>query len=277
MIRFIIVFCLSFNYSAAISQSSIHVVKSGQGSPVLFLPGFTSPGSVWEETIRHLKGKNQSFVVSYAGFNGLKPIGMPWYQTIKKELLAYIRNENLKGIKVVGHSMGGNLAADLAAEMPDRFKSVIIVDALACMREIMMPGVGADKLEYNSAYNKRLIEMNETDFTKTATMMAGSMTNVEDKKDSLIKWALAADRETYVYGYTDLLKLDLRDSLPKITAGVLILGAPYTDRNQTAALYEKQYARLSNKKIEIANASRHFIMFDQPEWFYQQVNTFFSR
>lgn len=91
----------------------------------------------------------------------------------------------------------------------------------------------------------------------------------------ITNWILEADRKTYVYGYTDLLKLDVRTQLSKVKANVLILGAP-TYGTIAKETMEKQYANLANKRIEMAPDSRHFIMFDQPEWFYKKVNAFLT-
>ena len=132
--------------SIAAQPAAFHIEKWGKGIPVIFLPGFSTPGTVWNETIQHLENNYEVYIVSYAGFNHLPAIKMPWYNTIKEELLNYISKENLTGIYVVGHSMGGNLATDLAAAMPQRIKKVVIVDALPCMRELMMPGVAASQL-----------------------------------------------------------------------------------------------------------------------------------
>src|SRR5688500_4255301 len=77
---------------------AIKIEKSGRGAPVIFLPGFTTPGSVWVETIRHLKRSTENHVVSYAGFKGVAPIDTPWYPRIKSELLAYISQNQLGSI-----------------------------------------------------------------------------------------------------------------------------------------------------------------------------------
>jgi pimeloyl-ACP methyl ester carboxylesterase len=277
MLRSILSFCLILQFFAANSQStSIRVSRTGKGDPVLFLPGFTCPGSVWNETIKNMEGKNEAYIISYAGFNGIAPIPMPWYQSIKKELIDYIKKEDLKKIKVIGHSMGGNLATDLAAEMPERFQKVIIVDAIPCMRELMMPGVNASQIQYESPFNKSMLAWTPEQTRKNAALMAGSMTNNKELTDSLVQWSLIADRETYVYGYTDLLKLDLRETLGKISAKVLILGADFPSKDQVIATYDKQYANLANKTVEIATNSKHFVMFDQSDWFYKKVNAFFA-
>ena len=268
---------LGFLVAATIAVSqvpAIHVETKGTGTPVIFLPGFTTPGSVWNETIENLKGQTESHLVSYAGFNGNAPIEMPWYETIKTELLQYIRDKDLSSIRIIGHSMGGNLAVDIAAEIPEKVESIVLVDAIPCMRELMMPGVPAESLQYNSPYNNQMLALNEEGFRQNATMMAQHMTNNSEKVDTVIAWSIEADRKTYVYGFTDLLKLDLRPALKNVKARTLILGAPFPEKAIVLANFEKQYQNLVTKTIEIAPDSRHFIMFDQPEWFYEKVNNF---
>jgi hypothetical protein len=58
---------------------------------------------------------------------------------------------------------------------------------------------------------------------------------------------------------------------------VLILGAPFPSKEVVTPNFEKQYANLTNKTLEIAPAGKHFIMFDQPEWLYTQINTFLAQ
>jgi len=278
MKKLILLLVVFVAWNQAISQSTaIRVQKSGKGDPIIFMPGFITPGSVWDETIKNLKGKYESHEVSYAGFNGIAPIPMPWYEAIKKELVSYIKTNKLTRVKLIGHSMGGNLAVDLAAELGSTVDRVIIVDALACMRDMMMPGVPAEALQYESPYNKKLLESSAEEFEKNASMMAEGMTNNKEKQPLLKSWILEADRKTYVYGYTDLLKLDLRPALASIKVPVLILGAPFPSKEVVVPTYEKQYATLTNKRIEIAPEGRHFIMFDQPQWLYSQVNTFLAQ
>ncbi|WP_420577832.1 alpha/beta hydrolase [Ekhidna sp.] len=212
----------------AFAQTPIKVEKEGEGIPILFLPGFTTPGSVWNETIKNLKGSYETHTVSYAGFNGLESIGTPWYAPIKDHLIEYINEEKLTNLTVVGHSMGGNLATDLAAALGDKVSGLILVDALPCMRDLMMPGVSANSLQYDSPYNNQMLEMPDDAFKNTALMMARNMTNSEDKIELIASWSIEADRKTYVYGYTDLLKLDLRPSLQDIQIETLILGCYFS-------------------------------------------------
>ncbi len=262
-----------------ISFAQIPAIKtevSGKGKPIIFLPGFTTPGSIWNETVRNIESKNEIHLISYAGFNGIEPIEMPWYKTIKDEIIRYIKENNLREVRIIGHSMGGSLAIDIAANLPDRIKGLLLVDAIPSMREVMMPGVPEESIIYDSPYNKQMIEMEPDQFKNMATMMASNMTFNQEKVPLLTQWVLEADRKTYVYGFTDLLKLDLREVLSQIEAKTLILGASFPNVEVNRTNFENQYKALPNKNIEMAANSKHFIMFDQPEWFYKKVNTFLT-
>ena len=248
----------------------------GQGKPILYLPGFTTPGSIWKETVESLDLERKSYLFSYAGFNGNEPIEIPWYSSIKNSIIEYIKDNNLSDIIIIGHSMGGNLALDIASELPNKVSKIIIVEALPCMREVMMPNVPAEYLYYDSPYNKQMLEMDAQQFKNMATNMVSNMTFNTDKKDSLINWMLEADRKTWVYGYTDLLKLDLRSILNSVKCETLILGASFPDVKTAKEIYENQYSNLLNKTIIMATNSKHFIMFDQPEWFYKTINDFLT-
>jgi pimeloyl-ACP methyl ester carboxylesterase len=263
--------------SAHAQLKAIDVQITGSGTPVLFLPGFSCPGSVWDETVAQLPVGFQAHQVTYAGFGGVAPIPMPWYESLKSDLKAYIISKNLQNVTVIGHSMGGNLATELAAEMPDRVTKLLLVDAIPCMREIMMPGVSAEQITYESPYSTQMLQMDEAAMKKNSKMMGSNMTMDEKNVEKIVSYAVQSDRKTYVYGYIDLLKLDLRDALPNIKADVLILAAPFPTKEVVQPNYEKQYANLAKKEIVFASNSKHFIMFDQPTWFYEQTNNFLKK
>lgn len=273
----VIIIALFLSVGSTPSHSTaIKVEKSGHGNPILYLPGFTTPGSVWHETINNMKEDREHHVFTYAGFDGVEAIDTPWYSTVKDDILRYIAQEKLQNISIIGHSMGGNLAVDIAAAIPGNIEKIILVDAIPCMRLLMMPNVPVSQIQYNNPYNQQMLEMSEDALRQTAAMMAGNMTNDTSKIETLIQWTLKSDRKTFVYGYTDLLKLDLREQLKGIKAETLILGASFPDAEIVKKNFEEQYLNLTDKTIEIAPDSKHFIMFDQPDWFYGRVNDFLA-
>lgn len=266
-----------FFAQACFAQPAIHIEKSGSGSPAIFLPGFTASGEVWQDTLTHLDKDLESHTVSYAGFNKHPPIALPWYDTIRSELIDYIVSNDLQDITLVGHSMGGMLAIDIAAAFPNRIKHLALIESIPNMRELMMPGVPAIAIQLDSAQNKMMLGFTPERFVNIAHSTAANMAKNAQHHPQLENWILEADRETYVYGYTELLQLDLRDKLMLIDIDTLIVGASYPDRDLVRSNYESQYQNLKNRTIIIADDSMHFVMFDEPEWFYTQLNEYLSR
>lgn len=262
--------------SMVVAQSSISVKTSGSGDPILYLPGFATPGEVWNEIAEKLPSHSAHFV-TYAGFGGIAPVEMPWYEKLKTDLIEYITANNISNLTVIAHSMGGNLALDLAAKFPDRIQKVVIADALACMRDVMMPGVPAESLGYKNPYNDQLFAMDAAAQSAYLTQMTQNMITKTADQDRVKSWMANADRKTFVYGYVDLLKLDSRPLLSSIKIPVLLMvaGQPYGPG--ALDTMKKQYEGLENKTFAFSAESKHYIMLDQPEWFVQEINTFLGK
>lgn len=244
---FVLLFLLPLNPINA--QNAIYADVKGEGQTVLFLPGFTNPGSIWEEYYTTMEGDWQGHFITYAGFAETPAISFPWYPKVKTALVNYIESKGLKNVVLIGHSMGGNLAIHLAHQLPNRVEKIVLVDTLPCMRELIFPGMSGDQMVYKSPFNDRTLAMPETDFKAMASGMASQMSNVSERHADLAKWIELADRKTYVYGYTDLLKLDQRPLLASIKAKALFLGATEPFGPQAKINLEKQYKLLPEKKI----------------------------
>ena len=258
------------------AQTAFEIKISGKGDPVIFLPGFGTPGSVWDETISTLKGNHEYHQLTYAGFNGLAPIDTPWYHQIKIDLFDYVAKNKSSNIKLVGHSMGGNLALELAKKFPQKINRIMLIETLPCIRELMMPGVPASMITYNSPYNKQMLGSSAEEWEMYIHRFSDNMTFDEAKRDQIFQWAKNADKKTYVYGYTDLLKLDQRTLLEDIEIETWILVASFPDASTAIETMKDQFKNLERKIIYQVENSRHFIMFDQPEWLSEKIIEFLS-
>ena len=267
------VIILTLSLYANAQEKTFQVEVFGSGDPILLFPGFTCTGKVWESTVQELSKNYQCHVFTFAGFGDVPAIEKPWLPKIKEGVQEYILQNKIENTSIIGHSLGGTLALWLATE-ENSFKHLIIVDALASTGALMMPDFKSEYLVYDSPYNKQMLAMSDIDFEGMATQMANGMAADKDKQTQIKDWMLMADRETYVYGYTDLLKLDLRQDLEKITVPVTILAAtePY-GYEMAKSTYEKQYQNLRGYDLKFAEGSNHFIMYDQPDWFLQNLKT----
>lgn len=250
------------------------VTVEGVGQPVLLFPGFTCTDAVWEETVVELSKNYECHVFTFAGFGYVAHIEKPWLPKIKKGVEAYIKDQNLKNIIVIGHSLGGALGIWLATEEEHPFSRIIVVDALPSTGALMIPNFKSEVMVYESPWNKQMLDMDDVAFDTMATQMANGMSLNKDKQHQIMEWMVQADRETYVYGYTDLLKLDLREDIRKINIPVSILATaqPY-DLEMAQRTYTEQYKNLKNYDIVFAADATHFIMYDSLKWFQDKLNT----
>ncbi len=258
-------------YSTA-QDYPFEVSVKGEGQPILLFPGFTCTGEVWEATVVELSKNYQCHIFTFAGFGEVPAIDKPWLSKIKEGIEGYVKNQNLKSPIVLGHSLGGTLGLWLATEKGHFFSKIIVVDALPATGALMIPNFDSEALAYESPWNKQMLAMDTKAFEAMAQQMASGMTLNKEKQELVKRWMLQADRETYVYGYTDLLKLDLRQDIAKIDIPVSILAAthPY-GLEMVKNTYATQYANLGNYKIEFAEGAAHFIMYDNPSWFQEKL------
>ena len=71
----------------------------------------------------------------------------------------------------------------------------------------------------------------------------------------------------------------LRDDIAAIHSPTLVLATwigykEYTDHPKTEANLHREYAKLEGVDIRITDTSRHFIMYDEPQWFFTQIDGF---
>ncbi|VXB52090.1 alpha/beta fold hydrolase [Maribacter litoralis] len=257
--------------STAAKGKPFEVKVTGEGNPILLFPGFACTGEVWDATVVELSKKYECHVFTFAGFGDVAAIEKPWLPKIKEGVVSYISENELENPVLLGHSLGGALALWMAAE-GNSYKELIIVDALPSTGVLMRPDFKSEYMVYDSPYNKQLLAMNDTDFEAMVVQMASGMTKEKSNQEIIKNWMILADKETYVYGYTDLLKLDLREDLSKINAPVTILAAtePY-GLEMAKSTYDLQYKALAEYTIDFANGSSHFIMYDQPQWFIKNL------
>nr|WP_297782850.1 alpha/beta hydrolase [uncultured Allomuricauda sp.] len=264
---------LTVSFTNAQEQvSPIHVEVTGKGEPLLLIPGFTVPGDSWEPVVKHLENEFECHVVTLAGFGGKDAIDFPWLPKITSALQNYMEQHHLKNVTVIGHSLGGTIGLWLASRYGNPIANLVIIDALPATGALMIPDFDPEKLSYDSPYNNQLLAMDTIQFNQMASNMAKGMSLDAPSQQKIKDWIIKADRETYVYGYTDYLKLDMRDDLKKISIPVNILAAdrPY-GKDMVKATYTKQYQNLTDYNIFIAENAAHFVMFDQPEWFMKKI------
>jgi pimeloyl-ACP methyl ester carboxylesterase len=109
------------------------------------------------------------------------------------------------------------------------------------------------------------------------------MIATESKREKVIEMGMKSNSKMIGQAFYEMYTTDLRADMEKIKAPVLVLGAWYAYRNYgatreiTTVNYESQTNNIPKVKLAIADTAYHFIFYDEPEWFYSQVNEFLGQ
>lgn len=277
MISFSTISCQKENEKddLALQVNAIDVKVTGNGSPLILLPGFACSGEEWNETIDKLKDNFECHVVTYAGFGNVAPVDTPWMKQVEMSIINYIKNKHLNKPVVIGHSIGGTFGISLCSKYHDIFSKLIVVDELPCIGMVMYPNFSPEMVNFDNPYNNQMLNMDSEAFTGMVSQMVANMCQNKNKQKQITGWMSKADRKTYIHGYTELLKTDLRNNLSAIHTPTLVLAATmYPSKEQIEKNYTEQYEKLPNKTIKLVDNAAHFIMFDQPEIFISEVTRF---
>ncbi len=121
------------------AQDPFQVKVTGHGRPLILIPGLSSSGETWDTTVARYKDRFECHVLTLAGFAGVPRIPAPMLATVRDEIAAYIRKNKLDHPVVIGHSLGGTMALDLAARYPDLLGRIVIVDSYPFLMGAMDP------------------------------------------------------------------------------------------------------------------------------------------
>jgi len=266
---------------------SFRVEVTGHGPPMILIPGLASSGETWTTTVEHLRDRYTCHVLTLPGFAGVPPIEEPLLPAMTAELARYIAARRLAHPVIVGHSLGGELALAFAAEHPELVGPIVVVDALPFHGAILGAATVEDARPTIEQIRAGMASLTQEQYD--AYMRAGAATRwmVASQADHqrIIAWVLASDRATAQRARLELLGTDLRPRLERIAAPALVIGTwiglgdlpgASIDRATVVRTFHEQYASLPRMHFALSETARHFVMFDDPAWFFQQLDAFLA-
>ncbi|MCD9617217.1 alpha/beta fold hydrolase [Chryseobacterium gleum] len=251
------------------------VKKTGKGNQsLIFIPGFASSGDVWSETASKFENNFSCYTLTMAGFAGTKPQAEASFKDWENGIAAYIRNNKIDKPIIIGHSMGGGLALAIAADYPELAGKIIIVDALPCLAAMSDPNFTSKENNDCSSTITQLTVMNDEQFRKMQAQAIPRLLADPSMQETVIGWSVKSDRKTFAKMYCDFFNTDLREKIKNIQCPSLILLESFFVNLKPTI--ESQYRNLKNANMQYASKGLHFIMYDDKDWYLNQLTNFLS-
>jgi pimeloyl-ACP methyl ester carboxylesterase len=269
-------------HQAEIEGRSVNYVTYGQGdlSPVVFIHGL---GGVWQNWLENMPAIGQTRPVIAVDLPGFGASELP-AEEISITLFARIveglaRHLDLGSIAVVGNSMGGFTAAEMAIRHPDRVERLVLVDAAGI--SIAEAGKVAQRL------GRLLVAGGGQEISDPMRILKrpgylhlafGAVMRhpTKIKKDLIAEQLSGVGAPGFPASLQALLSYDFRDRLPEIQAPTLVVQGeedvlvPLGDARQ----FEQRIPRATS--LVLADTG-HVPMMERPSTFNAAVLEFLDR
>ena len=129
-----------------VMSGSVQVERLGSpaGRDLVLIPGLATPGEVWTDTVATLRDSVDAHVVTLAGFGDVPAVPRGEAGVVGSavaDLAAWLAAEGLDDAVLVGHSMGAQIALQLAAQAPDQVGAVVVVDSAPFFARLFNPAI----------------------------------------------------------------------------------------------------------------------------------------
>ena len=239
----------------------IHRPQDEESVSVTFLHGL---GSCCEDWILQLPSVDEDFAVLTVDLPGHGGSSMraiwPRISYFADDVANLIQMLGLSPTHVVGLSLGGLVAQELALDHPDLVRSLVLVNSFPKIHLRTMRGVRA---------HGRLPILLRGDMDALGGWLAGELfpgDGMEEVRE-LTKMRIKSNaRSAYVRNLLAVMRFDVRKRLGDIAAPTLVVSGE-RDSMVPHELKESLVFGIPNAKIEIVNDSGHATPIDSPDTF----------
>lgn len=240
----------------------------GRGDAVLCIHGLGSSTEDWEPQIAALSRRHTviTYDVRGHGKSG-KPNGRYSVRQFAQDAAALIEYLEPGPVHVLGISMGGMIAFQLAVDYPDLVKSLVIVNSGP---EMVLRGWRQKLAIYQRFVIVRVMGMRKMGQV-LATALLPKPEHAAERATFVERWA-RNDAKAYLRSLRALIGWSVSERLAAIRCPTLIVTA---DQDYTPVVYKEYYTRqIPGARLAVIPDSRHMLPVERPNEFNRVVTDF---
>jgi len=266
------------------SENILSTTIVGKGQPMILIHGMSCSADVWNEVTDHYKSDYEIHLVTLKGFGNKESVESEHFlKEVRDELINYVKTNQLKNSILMGHSMGGFLSLWAASETPNLFAKIISVDGIPYFPAVQMPGITPERAANMAQQMEANIKnVSEEAFEQQQNRIIAGMIATPEKRKQVVEMGVNSNRNVITQAYGEMYTTDIRSEMSKVKTPVLVLGAwaAYEQYGSTKQAVENNYKLqckdIENVKVAVADEAYHFIFYDEPKWFFDQVDSFLA-
>lgn len=273
--------------SEAQELTTLEIERAGSsdGRTVVFIPGLATPGEVWDGTAAALGDDIDAHIVTLAGFGDVPAVPRGEAGVIGSavtDLDDWLEAEGLSDVVLVGHSMGAQIALQLAALAPERVGDVVVVDSAPFFARLFNPAITAEQAaNYAAGLSGQMAAAPREQFLAMSRQGLRVQSITVEGQAQVFSWMEQADQAVASTAMGEVMGTDYSPVLPQVVSPVTVMfawseGSPVS-ADQLESVYATQYAGLASLDLQRIDGSRHFIMLDQPDVFRAALGAVIAR
>jgi len=243
----------------------------GQGQPILFIHGLGSSTRDWELQVAFFSNQYRTVTCDVRGHGKSgKPPGPYSIPQFAADMAGLIQALGIAPTHVVGISLGGMIALQLAVDAPDLVRSLVIVNAAP---EFVVRTF-QDRLQ---VWQRQLI-VRLLGMRRMAEVLSKRLFPKPEQADLrqvfVDRWA-ENDPRAYREAMQAIVGWSVTDRLSTVSCPTLVIAA---DQDYTPVAVKEAYvAQMPRAELVVIEDSRHATPVERPDQFNETVAAFLSR
>ena len=235
-----------------VAGTDVHYQVAGQGEPVVLVHGLSGSSNWWVRNIPALAGNYTVYLVDLPGFGAMSRFpGQLMLSELTTWLLQWMDAVHLERIRLIGHSMGGAIAIQCAAQRPGAVSQLVLAAPAA------IPAGHRTLMSY-------------------VPPLVGTLAATTPSFLPILAYdALRAGPRTLFRMSRALLTHDVRDELRQVTAPTLLMWGR-RDTLVPPSLGHAMRQEVAHADLLLLDGAGHVVMYDRPAAFNRAVLAFFA-